>query len=964
VCPECGAEVDDPTFEDDDATPSESISPDDRVAAHLKRALSPRIQILRRLAGGGMSVVYLGREPSLRRLVAIKVLADDLSRDAVARARFTREAESAAAIVDPNVISIYQVGTLPRSNKPYIVMQFVDGLTLQQEILSGKQVPEALAKVVVGEIASALATAHSRGVIHRDIKPANVVIDRETGRAIVLDFGISAAMAGRNSGKERLTGEGVSVGTPAYMSPEQAAAREISDRTDVYSLGVLAFELVTGQLPLHADQPEGYIAAHLQDTPPPVQSLRSDLDHQFADLINRCLAKDPDQRPSADEIARALIPPAQPPVEWPPPGLEVLRRAGWRFVRALSATGGAGLAFLALLLFAPASGAWREFTGTGLLPFGNAEQAPGGGATVLLFLLTLSVVAASLFALFALFRGWRLADIFTWARGLGYPWPVLLDVALDSPDTIAIVNGHGIFALTSERKRRRLLTFKRWSAGAIVLATILGVGSAVLWAFGVISSPSSTTLTMVSTREALLVLGPTLIALISAVLFSLPERLIRNRARRWRPFVPLTWTLPKVRRETIVNWLDTADRKPAKPRVPRWMTAAFPVLFAAFSGTALLAVLTITLTAAVTSAQWTSAGRAIADAIAGYTGSPTAHDLTTTVSNSLVGGRRVELTELDKEMVEQWTVTGFASLSEASTTVHAQHQALWRKIPIGLTDEERSMLSNDANRGEIATWRRITRSHTEELFHVADASLASATVPGTDLPMLSDGAVVNLALANEAAALLSMDRGEAPAALLRGRENLAIGLMLLRDPFHGWIAHDVIVIGQRIIREAAYITGDRELLIEAEGLEDVIEALPDPPARVMQYGSTLMGDPVGPRGLQLVANGNRLPYERWWMMASIVPGFCGSPREILFGLHPDRRATIAVAGGFAADLPRHDEWVALNERWFDAIANTETTLLDTEMPSWARWLRWMGLGATMERMRFCRHELERFPSPN
>ena len=227
-----------------------------------------------------------------------------------------------------------------------------------------------------------MSAAHARGVVHRDIKPANVVIDRETGRAIVLDFGISAAVSKKKKKDEKLTGEGVSVGTPPYMSPEQAAARQTTEKTDIYSLGILAFEFVTGRLPLKADTPEGYIAAHLQEDPPDVKAYRGDLDQQFADLINQCLKKDPEERPTADDVSRALIPPSTPLIEWPPPGLEALRGLGGRFLRSLLAITAIGVTFFALLLYAPGSGRWREFADTGLLPLGSATSTPGGGTTV------------------------------------------------------------------------------------------------------------------------------------------------------------------------------------------------------------------------------------------------------------------------------------------------------------------------------------------------------------------------------------------------------------------------------------------------------------------------------------------------------------------------------------------------------------------------------------------------------
>src|SRR5437762_7308787 len=185
--------------------------------SELSRKLAPAIRLVGIIGEGGMGVVFIGSDESLKRDVAVKVLLPAVADDRVARARFTREAEAAAAVSHPNIVNVYQVGELPRSRIPYIVMQYVDGPTLGDAL--GRVLPEARVRRLMAEVASALAAAHRRNVVHRDVKPANIALDGETGRALVLDFGISAALSSRRRGQNmKITTEGMYLGTPTYMS--------------------------------------------------------------------------------------------------------------------------------------------------------------------------------------------------------------------------------------------------------------------------------------------------------------------------------------------------------------------------------------------------------------------------------------------------------------------------------------------------------------------------------------------------------------------------------------------------------------------------------------------------------------------------------------------------------------------------------------------------------------------------
>ncbi len=302
-----------------------------------------------------MGLVYLARDPVLKRLVAVKVLAPALARDETARARFAREAEMMAAMSHPHIVSVYEVGQLHSSETSYFVMQYVEGGSLRDEFPRGHTVAEGRARRCIGEIASALAAAHRLGVVHRDIKPANIVVDRESGRYLVLDFGIGAVLqpgAGRVEAPG-LTSGNIRVGTPTYMSPEQASGEEISGKSDVYSLGCVAYELLTGELPFPGTTAMGVLAAHVLTVPPKVSDRRPELDPQFADLIDRCLAKHPAARPTAEELTRALLPSLRSVIEWPPPGLEALRGFGERWGRAAALVALTAAAFFLALMMQP-----------------------------------------------------------------------------------------------------------------------------------------------------------------------------------------------------------------------------------------------------------------------------------------------------------------------------------------------------------------------------------------------------------------------------------------------------------------------------------------------------------------------------------------------------------------------------------------------------------------------------------
>ena len=278
----------------------------DELEALLKEELAPELEVLRRISRGSMAIVYLAREQQLKRLVAIKVLAPRLARDQRARMRFEREAQSAASLSHPNIVAIYRVGRLS-NDLPFIVMQYVQGSTMAERLRARGALPMDEARRVVAEVASAIAAAHKKGIVHRDVRPGNVLYEEESGRALLADFGIAAILAtGERSESARLTRTGELVGDPSYMSPEQLLGQEISERSDLYSLGLLGYELVAGRGPFEATSKREKLMAHVQAQPKELSELRATVDPVLESVLLRCLAKEPGHRPSATDVAASL----------------------------------------------------------------------------------------------------------------------------------------------------------------------------------------------------------------------------------------------------------------------------------------------------------------------------------------------------------------------------------------------------------------------------------------------------------------------------------------------------------------------------------------------------------------------------------------------------------------------------------------------------------------------------------
>ena len=267
-----------------------AVAPSDPLLAKLEKALGAQFEILRLLGRGGMGAVYLAREHSLDRLVAIKVLLPEAA-NAESDERFRREARTAAKLTHPNIVPLHTFGEA--EGMMYFVMGFVQGESLKEMIdRKGKIEPDD-ARRILGEVAGALHYAHKQGVVHRDIKPDNILIADEDGSPLLTDFGIAQSVA---SG-ETLTQMGTTLGTPHYMSPEQASGeRDIDGRSDLYSLGIVGYQMLSGKLPFEGDSLRDVLVQQVTKEPTPLDVLSPSTPNALAEAIAGCLRKDPDDR--------------------------------------------------------------------------------------------------------------------------------------------------------------------------------------------------------------------------------------------------------------------------------------------------------------------------------------------------------------------------------------------------------------------------------------------------------------------------------------------------------------------------------------------------------------------------------------------------------------------------------------------------------------------------------------------
>ena len=300
---------------------------DDELRAHVERALTAHYELDCEIGRGGMGIVYRARDRRLKRQVAIKLLPPELAFRSEIKSRFLREAETAAQLSHPNIVPIYTVDE--QAGLVFFVMAYISGDNLAKRLHERGVLTTDETRKILRDVGDALSYAHDCGVVHRDIKPDHILLDAVTGRPRVTDFGIARAMD--SSGDSRLTATGMAIGTPAYMSPEQAAGdREIDGRSDIYSLGILGYQMLTGDPPFTASSTPAMLVKHISELPIPVDQRRSEVPPDLARSVMIMLEKDPSRRfPSAAALVAALdsreAPPLRPPVS--PNGSQNAQRA-------------------------------------------------------------------------------------------------------------------------------------------------------------------------------------------------------------------------------------------------------------------------------------------------------------------------------------------------------------------------------------------------------------------------------------------------------------------------------------------------------------------------------------------------------------------------------------------------------------------------------------------------------------
>jgi len=269
----------------------------------LEATLAGRFKIRRLVGRGGMSSVYLGWDHALERKVAIKVLAPEFVRHLEDRERFRREARIAASLFHPSIVPVYACEQ--QNGLTFVVMRYVAGPSLAARLDSVGALPVDETVDILAALADALHSVHGIGVIHRDVKPDNILLDEVTGRPMLTDFGVATVATSEHSRSEVVK----ALGTPQYMSPEHALGEQAADaRSDLYSLGVVGFRMLTGRLPFNGGSAQSIVAQHVALEPPPVGHYAPHVSEQVCRVIDRCLAKKPAKRwPDADAFRTALL---------------------------------------------------------------------------------------------------------------------------------------------------------------------------------------------------------------------------------------------------------------------------------------------------------------------------------------------------------------------------------------------------------------------------------------------------------------------------------------------------------------------------------------------------------------------------------------------------------------------------------------------------------------------------------
>ncbi len=866
----------------------------DAIAIALQEALGTRVLLIRSIGEGGMGRVYLGRDPQLKRFVAVKVLVQ-AGADSEAHARFQREAQAIAAVSHPNVVSIYGVGELP-DGTPYFVMQYVSGGSMSERLAASGPLPIEMAEGVLGDVAAALAAAHKRGIIHRDVKPANVLWDEESERATVSDFGIASLMSDADDENAiRITQGGMRLGSPAYMSPEQLLAEPITPKSDIYALGLLGYELLTGRGPYTAETPAAVAAAHIRDEPRPLAEVRPDAPPVLGALLKRCLSKDASERPTADELTAALTPGAPDVLEWPPPGLERTRGALWRLM-SMPALGSVCL-LLPLLL---------------MLQLTNTAQFEDS------IVWTIALAASAIVGLLAFsgaaYRMARAARATDAAARLRYGWATLMEVAVDRKgDTGALIAGVREYAVLTagERSALRILRIIRAVLMFMTAPVALIVAFIVLSMHG--GEPDGAHAFVVAVAWAVVVLGG------AGIVASVPE----------------SWALASIRKRRGVH----SSRKSDAELAPAWYaafersregqalgsgspvrravivligtTATIVVLFCAavllsitlvtFSGRLANRVYTPSLSSWLTFAsQRNPAVRSFRTAPDSATSAIAAGDAMLAITST---AHRRSASPIERPLKREYPL--WSRVVPPSSMFEKQPGAAWTDAAIlaaasGLTAEQRALLISAAAHPAQEEFTRVAHAARMDVYGALlrlplsnplfPSEYPTESLAGLDEAMESRAARVALDVADHRFADADHD----------ARDMIAVASQVMDMPFSFNVFRGYRAL-QRGVRtlESVYIATGRER--DARMLMDSVAAGSE---RVNRYPASLTSTNLHSMMRTDFARGIRME-----VVLPVLARACANPRQLLFGPDEATKSEIEYVRDSLAVHPSEKLWI-------------------------------------------------------
>jgi serine/threonine-protein kinase len=875
----------------------------DAIAVALQAALGGRVLLIRTIGEGGMGRVYLGRDPQLKRFVAVKVLLQSLGADEEAHARFQREAQAIAAVTHANVVAIYGVGELP-DGTPYFIMQHVAGGSMAERLAASGPLPIDVAESVLGDVAAALAAAHKRGIVHRDVKPANVLWDEEGERATVSDFGIASLQESEgDEGDMRITASGMAVGSPAYMSPEQLLTEPITPKSDIYALGLLGYELLTGHGPYAASSPSDIVAAHLRDTPRRLSELRPDAPPNLENLLYRCLSKLPDERPSAEEVMLALTPGAADALEWPPPGLERARGALWRLM-LMPAVGTVFLLF-PLLLFV---------------------KIGSSGLTDSTLVWPLVLAASSLlgFAAFAHagLRAWRLRGVFARAAALGYAWGTILEVMADRRgDSGSLIAGTREYATLPPRSRADLRRLRVLKALLLFLAAPLALLAAVgaLMLRG--SERGGDTLLVYAVTWA--VLAPVACGL-ACVLYE-RARLAPTRRRR------VDHSRHTSELEFAPAWYAAFERsrdgQPFGPGRPVRRMATILLLSTATLAVLLCAAIifmagTITATGQLmNSSEFIATGALMSQSQrsqggASYRLPPDGHTTPVEAGEALLAiastARRSKPSAITRAVSADYPI--WRSVTPPPDLFPGAAEMPWTSVAIiaagkGLTAEQRTVLEKTAAHPARDEFTRAALASSADPYG-ALLKLPLATPIGfSKYPSVWLYAVTNAAESHAARVALDIADHRPADAERHAREIIAVGALLI--DLHLFIDNltGLNVLGRGVnTLEAVYVVTGRE-----RDARVLLDSVVRGTARRQRFAN--LRDPEHLR--QAMHDTRLMRGARMELLLQVLVRSCADPKQLLFGVDDNYRSAVAYARDSLAHFPSERVWVDALGGWFD-----------------------------------------------